>query len=731
FRNELGSMKNIMVKLSVKPDSQVKLCQARVVPYSLRPKVEADLNHLEQLGVLSPVKYSDWATSIVSVVKKDGSVQTCGDFKTTLNPVLCTEQYPPSCIETLFTSLAGGQRFSKLDLSNTYLQMSVDESSRKYLTITTQKGLYCYNHLPFGITSAPALFQRAMDQILKGVQYYLNDILVTGGMMLSISGIWMQSYSDWRTMVSEYIETNQAIKYLGHVIGASTSPEKAAAIKDAPEPDNVAKLCLFLGLLNYYSKFIPNLVTVLQPLNTLLCKEKRWHWTKDCTHAFKQAKALLVSSDVLTHYDPSLLIKLACDASPYGVGAVISHTMPNGDERPIAFASRTLSKAEQNYAQIERDALGIVFGVWKRPKSGFPSLAAARMQCWVLLLSAHTYDIVYREAAWHCNADSLSRLPLEVPHSDMAHTANIFHLSQLENLPVSCTEVKKQTSTDPVLLSVRHIQGKTPPKSDRELTAFYSRRNKLSVHHGCLMWGIRVIIPTKLQRQSYIWWPGIDKQIEEKAKACSSCQCIQKVPNPVPLHPWVWPSNPCFAGPFEGRMYLVIVDAHSKWPEVCIMESTTSDRTIQVLRGLFRVRHIRSAPYHPATNGLAERFVQTMKQALRATKGSIHQRLDNFLLVYRNTPHTITNESPAMLFVKRKLHIFLDLLKPNIKLLREYESKRQFNIGQTVLVRDYRKGEKWIPGVISAKAGPVSYLVDMGSGMIWRHHVDQLQDRSS
>ena len=154
----------------------------------------------------------------------------------------------------------------------------------------------------------------------------------------------------------------------------------------------------FLGLVNYYGKFIPNLATLLQPLNSLLQANTKWVWSRECTQAFQDAKKKIASAQVLTHYDPALPIELAVDASPFGVGAVISHSMPNGAERPIAFASRTLHKSEKNYAQIEKEALAIVYGVKKfhqylygrnftlltdhqpltsifGPKKGIPSLA--------------------------------------------------------------------------------------------------------------------------------------------------------------------------------------------------------------------------------------------------------------------------------------------------------------------------------------------------------------------
>lgn len=837
FKEELGTLKGMEVAIALKPDHVPRFCQARVVPYALRPKVEAEIDRLCEQGIISPVKFSEWATPIVPVMKKNGDVRICGDFKVTVNPALCVEKYPIPRIEDLFASLSGGQHFSKLDLSHAYLQMVIEENSRKYLTITTSKGLFCYNRLAFGITSAPAVFQRAMDQVLQGlpnVHCYLDDILVSGQdraqHLRNLDAVLGRLEEFGLRVQKEKCEFfKDSLEYLGHVIdaqGLHKAPEKVRAIVEAPAPTDVSQLRSFLGLINYYSRFIPNLSSILSPLNVLLCKGKQWQWTSECAASFKEAKEQLLSQSVLTHYDPKLPIRLACDASPYGVGAVISHILPNGQERPIAFASRTLNKAEQNYAQIEREALGIIFGVRKfhhylygrqftlltdhrplttilSPCKATPSMAAARMQRWALLLAAHNYTIQYREAARHGNADGLSRLPLPTSPRERKSAVDSFHIKHLEALPVNSQEICRESRGDPVLAQVLEMvsTGRFPRVQDAAstLAPFISRKDELTLQQGCLMWGVRVIIPSKLRSRvlselhtghpgvvkmkavarSYVWWPGIDAQIEQVSKTCQPCQLTQKAPGPAPLHPWTWPGSPWqrihvdFAGPFQGQMFLVVVDAHSKWPEVHLMSSTTTTKTIQVLRGLFSryglpevlvsdngpqftshefesfmkgngVKHIRSAPFHPSTNGLAERFVQTFKQSLKRSTGtmSIQHRLDAFLLMYRNTPHSTTKETPARLFMHRQLRSRLDLMKPSVTSVvekaqevqcayREIHAKaRTFKVGDPVLVRDYGRGEKkWTPGVVKAETGPVSYTIDIGASQRWRRHADQMLAR--
>ena len=225
--------------------------------------------------------------------------------------------------------------------------------------------------------------------------------------------------------------------YLGHQIdarGLHPSSDKLDAVVNAPAPNNVQELRAFLGLVNYYGNFIPNLSSLLYPLNRLLSKDTKWMWSSECEQAFKAAKSSLTSASVLVHFDPKLPIKLAADASSYGLGAVLAHVMPDMTERPIAYASRSLSPTERNYAQVEKEGLALVFAVKKfhqylygriftlvtdhkpllsifGPKKGIPSLAAARLQCWAILLSAYAYLIEYKTSAKHGNADALSRIP--------------------------------------------------------------------------------------------------------------------------------------------------------------------------------------------------------------------------------------------------------------------------------------------------------------------------------
>ena len=183
FENKLGTFTSAKARLTLKDDSQARFLKARPMPNALKPKVEEELGRHQNEGILTKVEWSEWATPIVPVPKKDGSVRLCGDYKITVNPELQAEQYPLPRIEDIFANLAGGQKFSKIDLRQAYHQIEMEEDSKKYLTINTHMGLFQYNRLVFGITSAPAIWQRTIDQVLEGTSgtsCILDDMIITG-----------------------------------------------------------------------------------------------------------------------------------------------------------------------------------------------------------------------------------------------------------------------------------------------------------------------------------------------------------------------------------------------------------------------------------------------------------------------------------------------------------------------------------------------------------------------
>ena len=355
FQGGLGALHGYQARILVDPDATPRFSKAHSVPYAYRELVEKELDRLVSDGILEPVEFSEWASPIVPVLKSDKkSVRVCGDFKQTINPVFRLDRYPIPKVEDLFTSLSGAKVFSKIDLSQAYQQVPLEEGSRQYVVINTQKGLFRYTRLPFGVSSAPGIFQRVMESLMQGlpgVTVSIDDILVAGATeeehLKRLEDVLTRlERAGLRAQKSKCQFMKSSVTFPGHRVdadGLHPLAEKVEAVVKAPTPRNLKELKSFLGLLSYYSKFLPNLSSVLAPLYGLLCKDARWKWSVEEEKAFQCSKELLTSSSLLVHFDPTLPLILACDASEVGIGAVLAHRMPDGAERPIGYVSRSLT----------------------------------------------------------------------------------------------------------------------------------------------------------------------------------------------------------------------------------------------------------------------------------------------------------------------------------------------------------------------------------------------------
>ncbi|KAK3793006.1 hypothetical protein RRG08_032268 [Elysia crispata] len=780
-----------------------KFCKARPVPYALVNKVGQELDNLEKQGILSKVQHSEWATPVVPVLKQSGDVRLCGDFKITLNPVLQAEQYTLPRVEDIFANLGSGQKFSKIDLRQAYLQLPLNEESRPLTVINTHKGLYAYNRLVFGITSSPAVWQKTIDTILQGiegVQVNQDDMIITGEndeKHLQNLGHVLQRLEDNGLKANrEKCQFFQdEVIFCGFKIdkeGLHKTQDKVDAILQAPVPENKTQLRSFLGLLNYYHKFLDNIAHIAQPMHELLQNNKPFVWSTDCNNAFLKAKELIASDKVLMRYTPELPLRLACDASPYGIGAVLSHIT---DSTHITHEERKLYNyiCGRHFTLVtDHQPLKYIFS----PSTGIPATLAARQQRYAAFLSGFNYTIEYKSSKENANADTFSRLPLSTEVKDDSEMETMYYTEVLEALPVSSANISKASRQDPVLSKAIDFTTTTWPATvSDEVKPYFHKRHELSVHQDCLLWGTRVLVPAKLRPQvlqalhdghlgivkmknmarNYFWWPGLDKDIEHMAKGCSGCMHSQQNPQLSPLHPWIFPDSPWhrvhidYAGPFMGHMFLIVIDAHSKWAEVVPTDSSTSSKTIDILLTIFArfglpkqivsdnapnftsdefknfvrsnaIKHITSAPYHPATNGIAERFAQIFKNAMKSAKkdcGCLHTKLSKFLLAYRNSQHHTTGESPARLLLGRSTRTRLDCLRPSLleKVTQSQSDQvrhhsqaraRVFNTGDNVLTRDYRAADRWAHGTITARNGPLSYSIQTSPGIVWRRHADQI-----
>lgn len=620
-----------------------------------------------------------------------------------------------------------------------------------------------------------------------------------------------------------------SVEYLGHTIdkdGKRPTAASMAALSQLPRPQDLHQLQAFLGKVNYYGRFISNLADKAAPLYNLLKNDTAFTWSNECEQAFTQLKNSIINATSLTHYDETKPLILAADASSYGLGVVLSQDTDQG-EVPVAYASKTLTDTQKNYSQIEREALSIIYGVTKfrqflygrhftlvtdheplttifAPGKNIPTLTAQRLQRWALTLMGFQFTIRYRKTSQHGNADCLSRLPFgpdsNFDRIEQQDNKEISHAiqEQIFTSPVAgYNEVRQETVKDQHLQRViTWIQQGWPviKPDDKELGTFWIHRDSLQLEQGVLLLireqTSRVVIPRSLQcrildtlhsshwgvvkvkqlARRYVWWSTINTDIELAIKSCEVCQESAAAPGQK-FQSWPKTDKPWerihldFAGPFRGKMWLICIDACSKFPYIGRMEigQTTSRQTVQVLKDIFaiegvpativtdngpqfssqeftnfcnsfHINHVLSPPYHPPSNGEAERFVRTFKSSVdKNCEGgaSLDESIRLTLASYRTIPHPALEwKTPAEVLHGRQPRGLLSLLQPTNHKYPKHDKPQttQFTIDSLVYARNYSTGPKWIPGTIISKQGNAIYIVQTDSGN-WKRHANQLQIR--
>lgn len=650
FDGKLGAYNICTIDLQIDKNAKPIFCKPRTVPFAWKLKIEKLLNDLVGMDVLESIDNSEWGTPLVPILKPNGDIRICGDYKTTLNKYLVDFKYPLPRIEEIFASLQGGQLFTKLDLSNAYNQLILDENSQKLCTWSTHIGIFKMKRLPFGVKPASAIFQKTIENLLRGIPNvinYMDDIVVTGKdfrehvktlktVLLKLQNVNLKLNLDKCSFFQE------KITYLGFNIdkdGLSKTNERIESVLSAPIPKDIHELRAFNGLVNNYSKFIPNYAHIMSPLYSLLKKESKFEWSNQCQKAFERMKLEVTSDQVLVHFNPKLPIILESDASQYAIAGVLSHRFSDGSKKPIAFISRALSKSEKNYSVIDKEALAIIFSVIKLRQylignyfelatdhkpllaifgefKGLPMMASARMQRWALILSGFSYSIKHVKGEFN-QADSISRMPqAELNDSVNYIESNYINYADFDNvLQLDFKKIAIETRRDKILSKlVDAIQNGTVSKlTDSIYESFRNKSNELTVESGCILWGYRTVLPEKLRKQvlldlhkshlgivktkslarSYIWWPKIDNEIEKLIKNCEPCQLTQPNPEKSSLIPWQPTDIPWsrlhidFAGPIKNFQFLIVIDSYSKWVEVLKTKNATSNFVINKLRELF------------------------------------------------------------------------------------------------------------------------------------------------
>ena len=730
----LGKLNAESYRITLKGETEpVCLYTARKVPHPLQQRVREELDRMVQQSVISPVEGpTEWCSGMVPVLKPNGKVRVCVDL-TALNRDVAREVHPMKTVDDNLAKLQGSTIYSKLDANSGFWQIPLDEKSRILTTFITPQGRYCFNRLPFGISSAPEVFQRIISKILvglegQGVIVHMDDILIHGRNEeehdARVRKVLSRLQEAGVTLNDKCEFSKKRVKFLGHVVssaGIEVDPSKTTAIRNYPAPTNITELQRFLGMVNQVAKFVRNLASRTEPLRALLRKENEWSWGQAQRKAFQEIKDCLVSTETLCHYDPNRPT-VAC---MNGLGAVLLQKQLDGTSRPVCYASRSLSETEQRYAVIEKEALaatwaceklrefvtGLDFELQTDHKPLVPLLSSKdlsqmppRILRFRMRMMRFAPTVVHVPGKEQITADALSRAPVDGPDSQdaiLVDNVEIFAAQTLDLLPASqkkLLEIRDAQREDAILRQVvQYVQAGWPAYIPEQplLRPYWSNRERFTIVDDLLLYDERLVIPVNLRMdmlnkihhghlgmtkcraraQQSVWWPGLSLAIQDLVGNCQTCK--EQLPDK---------REPLMASPLH-------VDQ---------------------------------------SNGEAERAVRTVKNILKKNDDPYMG-----LMAYRSTPLQ-NGASPCQLLMGREIRTTLPRISAgsvpaNIREREERYRRQQavtfnrrhratelptLNEGETVLIRDQnRRGQ-----VIEQNTSPRSYVVQTDQGSTIRRN---------
>lgn len=633
--------------------------------------------------------------------------------------------------------------------------MEISPESREITTFMTRKGLFRYTRLMFGINCAPEIFQKLMEQILngcEGVMIYIDDVVVHAPTK-ELHDARLKRIMDRFRQFKVVLNRDKCkfgvteVNFIGHRLSASgikPTFDKIEAVKSFREPKSMEETRSFLGLVNYVGKFIPNLATASEPLRQLTKKDANFEWGPKQQEAFEYLKQNLTNEIALGYYNVKSRTQVIADASPVGLGAVLIQ-FQEIEPRVIAYASRSLTAPEINYAQTEKEALALVWATERfhyflfgryfelitdhkalETLFGPKSKPCARIERWVIRLMSYKFKVIYKPGKTNI-ADPLSRLlksagSQKEPNNDTEEYIQ-WIVSYAEPKAIKTNEIETVSQQDNEIQAVKNAMD-TNEWTGKAL-AFKPFEMELCFAGNILLRGTRIVIPQSLREQTLqlaheghpgmtvmkrrlrvkVWWPKIDPQVEDFVKKCRGCLLVSAPSAPEPLKTTELPSAPWeaiaidYLGPLpSGHNLLVVVDYYSRYMEVVIMTKIDSFETIKRLKEIFarfgnpkrmkadNCRQFDSAefkqfcdvnnielnstiPYWPQQNGEVERQNRSLLKRLiicQNEKGNWHEDLQEFLLMYRSSPHSTTLKAPAELMFNRNIRNKLPSIEQRI-----------------------------------------------------------------
>ena len=623
----------------------------RRVPVGLRDRLKNTLDEMVLQDIVAPVTQpTPWISSVVIVPKKNSTIRICLDPKD-LNKAIEREHYPLPTIEDIAPRLYGAKLFSILDARNGFWHVQLDESSSSLTTFNTPFGRYRWKRMPFGICSAPEVFQRRMHELiegLQGVEVIADDFVTVGfGDTLekaipdhdrNLEAFLQRCGERGLKLNPEKIQLRkQEMLFIGHVAtgqGLCVDPAKVQAILAMPPPTDVAAVRRLLGFTQYLSKFLPHLSDITKPLREITQLDTEWSWDHAQQNALDTLKKAVTSTPVLRYYNLKEEVTLQCDASQSGLGAAL---MQNG--QPVAYASRALTSMETRYAQIEKELLAIVFACGKfeayiygrervhvetdhqpletiavKPLNSAPQ----RLQRMLLRLQKYNLKVNYKKGDEMFLADTLSRAHLpDVAACDFSRSLeDVDHTTSLAIGEDRLQQVKHASADDPVLQVLRRTitDGWPASKSDVPecVHTYFDFRDELTVQEQIVLKGDRLVIPTNLRKEmtalvhathigaegcirrarETMYWPRMTTELKEYIAKCDVCLAHRASPAKEPLLQHEFEGCPWYKISADlcempGRTLLVVCDYFSNFIEVEQVRKVNTSRVTKALKPLF------------------------------------------------------------------------------------------------------------------------------------------------
>lgn len=727
---------NVLHHIRTTPGPPVSCSPRRLAPDKLKIAKD-EFAAMIQNGTARPSE-SPWASPLHLAPKKDNGWRPCGDYRM-LNSRTIPDKYPIRHIHDFSYDISGCQVFSTIDLEKAYNQIPVNPEDIPKTSITTPFGLYEFPFMTFGLRNAAQTFQRFVDEMVRGLDFcyaYLDDFLIYSRDEDSHKEHLHQLF----TRLKEYgmvINTSKCVfgasevTFLGYRIsdkGTKPLPAKVDAIKDFPAPKNVRELRRFLGMINFYRRFIPRAAQTQAPLNALLTGSvKGSHPVNFSTKehdAFSQCKESLCQAALLAHPDSQARLAIVTDASDHAMGAVLQQQV-NGQRQPLAFFSRKLSPTQCKYSPYDRELLAIyeaikyfrhmvearVFTIYTDHKPICFAFQSRKDTCsprqfrHLDFISQFTTDIRHISGKDNVVADPLSRIEEITQPIDLNKLASSqITDTELEQLLHSDTSLRLKKVKLPGTHAELYCDESTT--TPRPYVTREFRRQVFESLHSLSHPGANASI--KLVTERFIW-PSINKDCREWARSCLACQRA-KVTRHVsaPLGTYRLPRSRFMfihidlIGPMpmsQGFKYcLTVIDRYTRWPEVIPLQEITAEAVakallhgwisrfgcpcdivtdrgrqfestlFQYLSRLVGFQHRRTTAYHPACNGLVERFHRQLKAAITCHANTNWvESLPLVLMGIRSAYKEDLNTSTAELVYGEPLRLPGEFLESNMR----------------------------------------------------------------